>query len=71
MFLRRKGASIFEAPLWHELPYFFFGAGFDGGLIVSTTEVFGRRSASFTVINFPEPASRPIFRAFVLMSIHP
>lgn len=39
------------------LPFFFGGV-----LIVSTTVVLGRRSASFTGMNSPVFASRPIFR---------
>lgn len=47
--------------------YFLFGAGLGGGLIVSTTVVFGRRFASATGINLPVSASRPIFCPLELM----
>ncbi len=63
---RRKRASISEA-LNGATPYFFFGDGFEGGFMVSTTVVVGRRCASFNGINSPVRASRPILRAFVVI----
>jgi hypothetical protein len=42
--------------------YFFFG----GILIVSTIAVFLCACAFFTGMNFPEPASRPIFRVAMI-----
>jgi len=54
---RRGGVLL----CYNNYNYFFFGAEGEGRLIVSTTVVVGRRWASFTVMNLPEPASRPIF----------